>query len=135
MRLDQKHWFEENLSFECPNNATSTQNYLHSRCFHGGLERQLSPEEAIRLNFQSSSVEITVRVSVACDSNGKPPEITGTGVLPLQEPIYDTEKVQWSSSNQSNPSLNLKTVEVQPSPEFWGLTVPFLHYSPRVTKA
>jgi hypothetical protein len=52
MKLDQKHYFKENPSFPCPSNATATQVYLGTRFFHGGLERMISPREAIELHIQ-----------------------------------------------------------------------------------
>lgn len=52
MKLDQKHYFKENLSFPCPSTATATQVYLGTRFFHGGLERMISPREAIELHIQ-----------------------------------------------------------------------------------
>jgi hypothetical protein len=116
MKLDQKHWFKENLNFSCPSNATVTQTYLGARCFHGGLERQIGLQEAMRMGVPSRSMEFAVRVSVACDINGKPSEITGTTVSPLQELICDTEDIQWSGSNQDGPNSGLKTVEGQPNP-------------------
>lgn len=116
MRLDQKNWFKETLDFSCPSNVTVSQTYLGARCFYGGLERQIGHQEAMRVGIPSRRSEFAVRVSVTCDSNGKPSEITGATVSPLQEHIYDTEEVQWSGSDQDGLSSALETVEKKPSP-------------------
>ena len=115
MRLDQKHWFKEDLNLSCPSNATVSQTYLGARYFHGGLEQQIGLQEAIRVGIPSKSIEFAVRVSVTCDANGKPSEITGATVSPLQEPVYDTEDIQWSGSDKDGLSSGLRTVEVQPN--------------------
>jgi hypothetical protein len=117
MNLDQKHWFKEDLDFSCPSNATVTQTYLGARCYHGGLERQIGLQEAKRMAIPSRSINFAVRVSIASDINGKPSQITGTTVSPLQELIRDTEDIQWPSSNQDGPSSGLKTVESQSDPD------------------
>ena len=90
--IDQKYWFKENLSFPCPINATTMHIYLSVQFFNGGPERMISPRKVIELNIQPGSVEFAVRISVACDIDGKPSPITGTTVFPLKEP-YMTLKI------------------------------------------
>ena len=113
MRLDQKHWFKGNLNLSCPSNATVSQTYHGTRYFHGGLERQTGLQEARRVGITPGSIDFAVRISVTCDINGKPSEITGVAVSPLREPVYNTEDIQWSDSDRDGLSPSLKTVEVK----------------------
>lgn len=117
LRLDQKNWFKEDLTFSCPGSATTTKTYLGARCCHSHQERKLSPQEATKIEglIPSCSIDFAIRVSVTCDSQGKPFEITGTSVSPLQEPIYNTEDIQWTGDSQNGLSSGLKTILVTPS--------------------